>query len=106
MLKETSLKNFKESKEIENKKLNKIHDESDKNIDENDLMKQLNDEASNKSLVLHNYRIKQFANLSYVKLYHALINVFEIVPLTQNHQFGNFHNPVEVLAGNFFILFY
>ena len=97
---------MKEEKEIE--KLNKNNNEelfvfneldNDCNDDDddndsidiymNDLMKQLRETKENKSLFVHNYRMKQFANLSYTKLYHALINLFEIVPHIQNHQFGN-----------------
>lgn len=97
VLKETSLKNLNES---QSEKLNKNCDqivsnnelENDSLVDTtiNDLMTQLNETTENKSLFVHNYRIKQFANLSYTKLYHALINLFEIVPHIQNHQIGNF----------------
>jgi hypothetical protein len=84
----------------ENEKLNKNNNEElvvfdeldtkDCGDDSNDLIKQLRETKENKSLFLHNYRLKQFANLSYTKLYHALINLFEIVPHIQNHQFGKF----------------
>jgi hypothetical protein len=88
VLKEVTLKNISEAKENEKKIINKIFEKNDAEIFPNELMKQLSDVKNNKSLFVHNYRQKQYLNLSYTKLYHTLINIFEIIPLIQNHQIG------------------
>jgi hypothetical protein len=43
---------------------------------------------NNERIISYNLRIKQFPNLSFSTLYHALLNIIEIVPTMQTNQIG------------------